>query len=82
MDTHSQNRFSSDSDGEFEMPFRPSSNRPMSEGTWAVGMQLYCQAWDAYRQAGMPFGSSDDAMIVWYTFHPDEDFDLRVICPN
>lgn len=54
----------------------------MSEGTWAVGMRLYCQAWDAYREVGMPFGSSDNAMIVWYTFHPDEDFDLRVICPN
>lgn len=54
----------------------------MPESTWALGMRLYCQAWDAYREAGMPFGSSDDAMIVWYTFHPDEDFDLRVVCPN
>lgn len=54
----------------------------MSESTWAVGMRLYCQAWDAYREAGMPFGSSDEAMIIWYTFRTDEDFDLRTVCPN
>ena len=85
MDSSPQHRFPSNGDGEFQMPFRPSSSSseaPMPESTWALGMRLYCQAWDAYREAGMPFGSSDDAMIVWYTFHPDEDFDLRVVCPN
>jgi hypothetical protein len=30
----------------------------------------------------MPFGSSDDAMIIWYTFRTDEDVDLRTVCPN
>lgn len=54
----------------------------MSENTWAVGMRLYCQAWDAYREAGMPFGSSDNAMIIWYTFRTDEDVDLSTVSPN
>lgn len=84
MNTPSQNPFSSDGDREFEMPFRPSSSpdAPMSEHAWAVGMRLYCQAWEAYREAGMPFGSSDDAMIIWYTFRPDEDYDLSTVCVN
>lgn len=84
QDPFSQDSFSSNSHHEFDMPFRSSgsSGPPMSEGTWALGMRLYCQAWDAYREAGTPFGSSDDAMIIWYTFRVDEDFDLRVVCPN
>ncbi len=84
MDTPSNDSSSPDSNREFDMPFRPSSTSgtPMSESTWAVGMRLYCQAWDAYREAGMPFGSSDDAMIIWYTFRTDEDVDLRTVCPN
>lgn len=45
-------------------------------------MRIYCQVWEAYRQAGMPFGASDDAMIVWYTFHPGEKYDLHTVHPN
>ncbi|MFO8233335.1 MAG: hypothetical protein R6U20_11780 [Longimonas sp.] len=84
MNTSSNDSSSSDGNHEFEMPFRPpnTSGLPMSENTWAVGMRLYCQAWDAYREAGMPFGSSDNAMIIWYTFRTDEDVDLSTVSPN
>lgn len=83
MDNERQNNLSPDGDREFTMPFRSSeSSDPMPESTWTVGMRLYCQVWDEYRQAGMPFGSSDDAMIVWYTFHPSKDFDLYTVSRN
>jgi hypothetical protein len=84
MDTPSQDEFSFDGDHAFEMPFRPPNppDKPMSERARAVGMRLYFHAWDAYREAGMPFGSSDDAMIIWYTFRPNEDFDLGSVYSN
>ncbi len=67
----------------FVMPFRPASPpEPLSETTWSLGMRIYCSAWDEYRQAGMPFGSSDEAMIVWYTFQPGADYDLTTVHCN
>jgi hypothetical protein len=36
-----------------------------------TGLQLYRQAWDAYREAGCPYGESDEAMLVWYSFQEE-----------
>ncbi len=35
------------------------------------GRRLYCEAWTAYAEAGCPFGETDEAMLVWFTFHPE-----------
>jgi hypothetical protein len=35
-----------------------------------AGLRLYRQAWDAYRAAGCPYGRTDEAMLVWYSFQP------------
>jgi hypothetical protein len=37
-------------------------------------MTLYRQAWAAYRTVDCPYGETDRAMLVWYTFQdrPDE----------
>jgi hypothetical protein len=32
-------------------------------------IKLYQQAWDAYEQAGCPYGCSDRALLLWYTFY-------------
>jgi len=32
-------------------------------------VHLYEEAWDEYRDAGCPYGKSDDAMLVWYSLH-------------
>jgi len=37
-----------------------------------TGLRLYRQAWDEYRAAGCPFGETDDAMLVWYSFQRGE----------
>jgi len=30
---------------------------------------LYEVAWEDYRDAGCPYGKTDDAMLVWYSLH-------------
>lgn len=30
--------------------------------------RTYRDAWDAYRRAGLPFGDSDVAMLIWFTY--------------
>jgi hypothetical protein len=32
-------------------------------------LNQYKRAWDAYVEAGCPFGESDHAMLLWFTFH-------------
>lgn len=29
---------------------------------------LYLRAWTAYAEAGCPFGTSEDAMLIWFEF--------------
>lgn len=29
---------------------------------------LYTRAWEAYSKAGMPFGTSDAGMVLWYNY--------------
>ena len=36
-----------------------------------TGLRLYRQAWDAYRKAGCPYGETDEAMLVWYSFQEE-----------
>jgi hypothetical protein len=32
---------------------------------------LYRQAWEEYRAVGAPYGETDKAMLVWYSFQKD-----------
>jgi hypothetical protein len=48
------------------------SDARLSPEVRRTGLRLYRQAWDAYRTAGCPFGETDEAMLVWYTFQQDE----------
>jgi hypothetical protein len=34
---------------------------------------LYRQAWEAYRTVGCPYGETDEAMLVWYSFQTNAD---------
>lgn len=36
----------------------------------AFGLRLYAEARQAYDAAGCPFGPTDEAMLVWFTFDP------------
>jgi len=36
-------------------------------------MQLYREAWDAYKEANCPYGESDEAMLVWYSFRTEKE---------
>ena len=33
--------------------------------------RTYRDAWNAYRGAGVPFGESDIAMLIWFTYQQD-----------
>ena len=35
---------------------------------WLYGLKLYRKAWEAYREAGCPFGENDEALLIWFTF--------------
>jgi hypothetical protein len=36
-------------------------------------LNLYRQAWRAYRTVDCPYGETDEAMLVWYTFQDNPD---------
>lgn len=31
-------------------------------------LKIYREAWDAYKDAHCPYGETDEAMLVWYSF--------------
>ena len=33
-----------------------------------AGRDVYRRGWDEYRKADCPFGSEDEAMLVWFSF--------------
>ena len=35
---------------------------------WRYAFNLYRTTWEAYREAGCPFGERDEAMLIWFTF--------------
>lgn len=45
-------------------------------------LQLYQQAWEAYRQVGCPYGETDDAMLVWYTLSNNAGRSSRLTSKN
>ncbi len=49
-----------------------SSSAELSPELRETGLRIYRQAWDAYREAGCPYGASDEAMLVWYSFQDDD----------
>ena len=57
------------------LPFGPEANPSSTELSPEVretGLRIYRQAWDAYREAGCPYGATDEAMLVWYSFQDDD----------
>jgi hypothetical protein len=50
----------------------PHARDTMSPELWQFGLQLYKKAWGEYLEAGCPFGESDEALLVWYTFNRPE----------
>jgi hypothetical protein len=51
------------------LPFgRPSESTALSPALEQCAMNLYRQAWQAYRTVDCPYGESDRALLVWYTF--------------
>ena len=59
------------------LPFGNSPNAPDSTGLSSALEQcarnLYRQAWSAYRTVGCPYGETDEAMLVWYSFQHNPD---------
>jgi len=57
-----------------ELPLLPlgGKNSPSSDLSPAMqqcALNLYRQAWEAYRDVGSPYGDTDKAMLVWYVLH-------------
>ena len=56
------------------LPFgnaRPNGNARLSPEMRECALKIYREAWDAYKKAGCPYGESDEAMLVWYSFRED-----------
>jgi hypothetical protein len=45
----------------------------LSPAMQQCALNLYRQAWTAYRQIGCPYGESDQAMFVWYALYGESD---------
>jgi hypothetical protein len=51
------------------LPFGlPSDSAELSPALEQCAMNLYRQAWADYRTVDCPYGETDKAMLVWYTF--------------
>lgn len=58
------------------LPFgsaRPSHDEKLSPEMQQYAMKLYREAWDAYQKANCPYGESDEAMLVWYSFRTEKE---------
>lgn len=67
------------------MPFGPAENADeaaLSPEVMRCGLQLYRQAWNAYEAAGCPYGQTDEAMLVWYSFNESALPDAEVVGKN
>jgi len=36
-------------------------------------LNIYRKAWADYRAVGCPYGTTDEAMLVWYSFQSDSE---------
>jgi hypothetical protein len=63
----------SDNDSASLLPFGRCASSPtaLSPTLNRFGMNLYRQARSAYEEAGAPWGLSDAALVIWYTFQQD-----------
>lgn len=59
-----------DNDFEFGASSNPEDNIP--DEVWDYGMKVYTRAWEEYLEAGCPFGETDEAMLVWFSFNDPE----------
>lgn len=51
------------------LPFGPhSDSMELSPTLEQCAMNIYRQAWRDYRTVDCPYGETDEAMLVWYTF--------------
>lgn len=48
-----------------------STSADLSPAMQQCALNLYRQAWEAYRTVGCPYGDTDKAMLVWYVLHGD-----------
>jgi hypothetical protein len=59
------------------LPFGDPSDSPdsadLSSAMQQCAMNLYRQAWAAYSKVGCPYGKTDEAMLVWYSFQGTEE---------
>ena len=54
------------------LPFgNPSNASNLSPALQQYAMNLYRRAWTDYREVGCPYGETDKAMLVWYTFQKE-----------
>ena len=53
------------------LPFgsaRPSDDEKLSPEMREYALKIYREAWEAYKDANCPYGETDEAMLVWYSF--------------
>ena len=48
----------------------------------AYGLRLYAEARKAYDAAGCPLGPTDEAMLVWFTFDPQDSGNHQLVSTN
>ncbi len=58
------------------LPIGPKANgiSELPPGLQDCARSLYRQAWRDYRQAGCPYGETDEAMLIWYSLSGDDRF--------
>lgn len=65
----------------FFLPFGSDSNSPsdgLPDGLRRAGRQAYRRGWRAYSGAGCPFGTEDEAMLIWFAFNYDREVPFTV----
>jgi hypothetical protein len=67
------------------LPFggaRPSREEQMTPEMREYALKIYREAWDAYKNVGCPYGKTDEAMLVWYSFRKTPDGEQAVMRRN
>ncbi|PEN13724.1 hypothetical protein CRI94_06515 [Longibacter salinarum] len=67
------------------LPFgsaRPPQEDILSPEMREYAMKIYREAWDAYKGANCPYGETDEAMLVWYSFRRTSDGENVVVGKN
>jgi len=67
------------------LPFgnaRPRKEEKLDPEMREYALKIYREAWDAYNAAGCPYGETDEAMLVWYSFREELDGDAVPVGRN